>query len=73
MAEKGSREKNSTEISMKEFLDFLRTAYRVADTVEDTLSAEGLMEEVDWIKLKNSQLVKPRSSSSQLSNADVGN
>lgn len=57
---------------MKEFLDFLRTAYQVVDTVEDTLTAEGLVEEVDWIKLKNSQIVKPKAASCQVSSADVG-
>lgn len=52
----------SSEISMKEFLDFLRTAYQVADSVEDTLaSVEGTSEVVNWIKLKNTSLVQNKS------------
>lgn len=55
-------DKNSaSEISIKQFLDFLRTAYQVSESVEETLSsAEGTAEAVDWIKLKNTELVKPK-------------
>lgn len=60
------------EISMREFLDFLRTAYQVTESVEDILRAEGLNEEVDWIKLKNSELAKPKTVSRQTSASELG-
>lgn len=69
---KVENEKKKAEISMKEFLDFLRTAYQVTDSVEDILSAEGLIEEVDWIKLKNSELVRPKTVSCQTTALELG-
>lgn len=73
-ATKVSQEKNTvvakadknaaSEISIKQFLDFLRTAYQVSESVEETLSSvEGTAEAVDWIKLKNTELVKPKTAS----------
>ncbi|KAF5284217.1 hypothetical protein FQR65_LT00217 [Abscondita terminalis] len=52
--------KNASEITFKQFLDFLKTAYQVNDSVEGMLLAEGMTDIVDWIKLKESELVKPR-------------
>lgn len=70
---KNSEDNKQAEISIKEFLDFLKTAYQVSDSVEDILSAEGLVEEVDWIKLKNSEIVKPKAASCQTTNLEPGN
>ncbi|GLV36803.1 uncharacterized protein CBL_02362 [Carabus blaptoides fortunei] len=62
----GKTDKNcASEISIKQFLDFLRTAYQVSESVEETLSSvEGTAEAVDWIKLKNTELVKPKTTHS---------
>ncbi|KAH0822226.1 hypothetical protein GEV33_000565 [Tenebrio molitor] len=51
---------SSSEITIKEFLDFLRTAYQVQDSLESMLLANGMTEAVDWLKLKENELVKPK-------------
>lgn len=57
------KSKTCSEISMKQFLDFLRTAYQVTDSVEDTLAqAEGTSEVIDWIKLRNTEFVDDNTS-----------
>lgn len=63
--------KDFTGISMKEFLGYLQTAYQVTDSVEEILQAEGMVEAVDWIKLKNTELVKPKTVSCQTSMSHV--
>lgn len=68
----GVLQNSRTEISMKQFLDFLRTAYQVTDSVEDVLQAEGMVEEVDWIKLKNTEMIKPKAVSCQTSQTIIG-
>lgn len=50
----------TSEITVREFLDFLKTAYQVNDSLEGVLLENGLTETVDWIKLKESELVKPK-------------
>lgn len=57
----------ASEITVKEFLDFLKTAYQVHDSLEGVLLENGLTETVDWIKLKESELVKPKDVSCQTS------
>ncbi|KYB24624.1 hypothetical protein TcasGA2_TC031746 [Tribolium castaneum] len=53
---------NCPEITIKEFLDFLKTAYQVQDNLENLLLANGMTEAVDWLKLKENELVKPKES-----------
>lgn len=48
-----------SEITIKEFLDFLKTAYQVQDNIEGILKSEGLTDIVDWLELKENCLVKP--------------
>lgn len=48
-----------SEITIKEFLDFLKTAYQVQDNIEGILKSEGLTDIVDWLELKETKLVKP--------------
>lgn len=60
-----------SEITVRQFLEFLRTAYQVQDTVEGTLLSQGFKEAVDWIKLKDTQLVK-REAEVQTSNIRIG-
>lgn len=67
--------KTCSEISMKQFLDFLRTAYQVADTVEDTLAQEeGTSDVINWIKLKNTEFVNDNTSNnSSQTQSDLSN
>ncbi|XP_018323565.1 uncharacterized protein KIAA1841 homolog [Agrilus planipennis] len=45
-------------ITVKQFLGFLKTAYQVQENIEDILLANGMQEAVDWIKLKESELIR---------------
>lgn len=60
-----------SEITVKEFLDFLKTAYQVQDSLEGVLLENGMPEAVDWIKLKESELVKPKNVGCQTSEAKL--
>ncbi|XP_063927415.1 SANT and BTB domain regulator of class switch recombination [Zophobas morio] len=51
---------NCSEITIKEFLDFLRTAYQLQDSLETMLLNNGMTQAVDWLKLKENDLVKPK-------------
>lgn len=44
--------------------------FKVQDSIEGTLLAQGFKEAVDWIKLKDSQLVR-REASAQTSNTQI--
>lgn len=61
----------NSNITVKEFLDFLKTAYQVQDSVEGVLLENGLSDSVDWIKLKESELVRPRDVSCQTSDSKI--
>lgn len=61
----------NSNITVREFLDFLKTAYQVQDSVEGVLLENGLSETVDWIKLKESDLVRPREVSCQTSDSKI--
>lgn len=60
-----------SEITIREFLDFLKTAYQVHDNLEGLLLENGLNETVDWIKLKENDLVKPKDVQCQTSDAKI--
>ncbi|KAF5285121.1 hypothetical protein FQA39_LY16810 [Lamprigera yunnana] len=51
---------DGSSITICQFLDFLKTAYQVTGSIEAVLLADGMTKMVDWIKLKESELVKPR-------------
>ncbi|KAK9700510.1 SANT and BTB domain regulator of CSR, BTB domain [Popillia japonica] len=60
-----------SEITIKEFLDFLKTAYQVQDNIEGILRSEGLTDIVDWLELKENSLVKPNEIAVQTSDPKV--
>lgn len=62
---------NVSEITVREFLDFLKTAYQVHENLEGLLLENGLNETVDWIKLKESELVKPKDVQCQTSDTKL--
>ncbi|XP_031331603.1 uncharacterized protein KIAA1841 homolog isoform X1 [Photinus pyralis] len=49
-----------SEITMRQFLDFLKIAYQVTDSIEGVELGDRMMQFIDWVKLKESELVKPR-------------
>ncbi|CAG9815083.1 unnamed protein product [Phaedon cochleariae] len=66
---KSKADENVSEISIKEFLNFLKTAYQVQESVENFMISNGMTEAVNWLKLKENQLVLQQNSiSSQTSN-----
>ncbi|XP_017786703.1 PREDICTED: uncharacterized protein KIAA1841 homolog [Nicrophorus vespilloides] len=54
------KSKENSEITVKEFLDFLKTAYQVNDNLEGILIQEGMTDVVDWLKLKNSKFANTK-------------
>lgn len=65
------KQQGGAEITVREFLDFLKTAYQVHDNLEGVLIENGMPEAVDWIRLKESELVKPRSIAIQTSDSKM--
>lgn len=59
------------EITIKEFLDYIKTAYQVQDSLEGVLLENGMPEAVDWIRLKESELVKPKNIACQTSATSI--
>ncbi|CAH1110164.1 unnamed protein product [Psylliodes chrysocephalus] len=55
-------EDNSSQISIKEFLNFLKVAYQVQDSIENVLTANGMIEAVDWLKRKETLLLLSQNS-----------
>uniref|UniRef100_A0A6P7FTN9 Uncharacterized protein KIAA1841 isoform X1 n=1 Tax=Diabrotica virgifera virgifera TaxID=50390 RepID=A0A6P7FTN9_DIAVI len=47
----------TSEISIKEFLNFLRTAYQVQDSIESILTANGMTDAVEWLKRKETLML----------------
>lgn len=60
-----------SEITIREFLDFLKTAYQVQDNIEGILRSEGLTDIVDWLELKENSLVKPNEIAVQTSEPKI--
>ncbi|XP_018562047.1 uncharacterized protein KIAA1841 homolog [Anoplophora glabripennis] len=46
----------ASQISIQEFLNFLKTAYQVQDSVEGILMSGGMSEAVNWLKRKENQM-----------------
>ncbi|CAG9854294.1 unnamed protein product [Phyllotreta striolata] len=47
----------ASQISIKEFLNFLKVAYQVQDSIENVLTANGMTEAVEWLKRKETLLL----------------
>ncbi|XP_044764034.1 uncharacterized protein KIAA1841 homolog isoform X2 [Coccinella septempunctata] len=56
-----------SEITVKEFLEFLKTAYQVQESLEGILTASGMTQAIDWLKLKESQFIKRNETACQTS------
>ncbi|KAL3271538.1 hypothetical protein HHI36_022015 [Cryptolaemus montrouzieri] len=56
-----------SEITVKEFLEFLKTAYQVQESLEGVLMASGMTDAIDWLKLKESQFIKRNETACQTS------
>ncbi|XP_023022944.2 SANT and BTB domain regulator of class switch recombination isoform X1 [Leptinotarsa decemlineata] len=56
------QEGNVSHISIKEFLNFLKTAYQVQDSVEGILISGGMSEAVNWLKRKENQMILKKNS-----------
>ncbi|KAG5897817.1 hypothetical protein JTB14_011817 [Gonioctena quinquepunctata] len=54
--------RSTSQISIQEFLSFLKTAYQVQDPVEGMLMSNGMTEVVNWLKKKETQIVLKRNS-----------
>ncbi|KAK5638995.1 hypothetical protein RI129_013290 [Pyrocoelia pectoralis] len=57
---KKTSSQEGSEITMKQFFDFLKTAYQVTDSIETAGLGDGMLQFIDWVKLKESELLKPR-------------
>nr|XP_022910677.1 uncharacterized protein KIAA1841 homolog [Onthophagus taurus] len=66
-----SPKSETSEITVKEFLDFLKTAYQVQENIEGILKNEGHTEIVDWLELKQNNLIKPKDIAIQTSDIKV--
>ncbi|KAJ8933777.1 hypothetical protein NQ314_013813 [Rhamnusium bicolor] len=65
---------DAAQISIREFLNFLKTAYQVQDSVEGILLSGGMTEAVNWLKCKENQIaLKKNSSYSQTSDTNLSN
>ncbi|ERL92574.1 hypothetical protein D910_09887 [Dendroctonus ponderosae] len=67
-ARKSTEETDKAHITISEFLNFLKTAYQVQDSVEGVLLEGGMSEAVNWLKSKEIEsTIKGRSMSVQTS------
>lgn len=66
-------EQDNSEISFKEFMDFLKTAYQIEGNVDTILKSEGMSDVVNWLQVKENNLIKPKEMAVQTSDANLGN
>ncbi|KAK9874424.1 hypothetical protein WA026_002768 [Henosepilachna vigintioctopunctata] len=64
-------QQSCSEITIKEFLEFLKTAYQVQESLEGILMASGMTEAIDWLKLKESQFIKRSEIACQTSEKEI--
>ncbi|XP_056633880.1 SANT and BTB domain regulator of class switch recombination [Diorhabda sublineata] len=60
-----------SEISIKEFLNFLRTAYQVQDSIENILTANGMSDAIEWLKRKETLMLLNQNSVSCQTTIDI--
>ena len=65
-------EHGNSEISFKEFMDFLKTAYQIQGNVDSILKSEGMSDVVNWLQVKENNLIKPKEMAVQTSDANLG-
>lgn len=51
------KDKPASEISFKEFLDFLRTAYQINEALDGTVDESGNTKELDWKEVSANKLI----------------